>query len=546
MKFAGLRIAIVAAVCLLAAACSTLGAPHKPGTTTGSPSGAAADVSAPTALILDGSGSMTTADPSGPDGATAPRIEAAIDAAGRLIDSIPSGTQFTLLTYGTNASSAPGNEAAGCQDVTTLVPLGGLDATKAKNAVAGIAPRGYTPISLALQRAADNLPASGPQAIVLVSDGEDTCGKPPCDTASELHRQRPDLTISTIGFRTEGAGENDLSCIANTTNGLFVTADNSAQLASRLRATQDLTSARESLTATGLSGAEIGQQADDIRATHSDLPAVSSTGKVVIVWRDCDLTFVDGVLTGIAPRRGGRTVDGIAVGDPLSKATALYGEPVSVEQKSDGTTLAVLTADETAGTAYRITVDGSGSDAVIKRIVLCRCLSQAGNEQSPQHSADSTALTFGGTATIRAGMSESALASVGITPSTPKAHGCNTYPVPDADYLQVVAANGKVLGIKPVFTPEVNAAVHSAEGVKVGDTAASVRAAYKNNAKLSAKYLGLNSENVILAIDGSGKAIGFAFDGNRDASDAVPDSAVVKSISAGDQDLAQGFEVCSG
>lgn len=79
----------------------------------------------------------------------------------------------------------------------------------------------------------------------------------------------------------------------------------------------------------------------------------------------------------------------------------------------------------------------------------------------------------------------------------------------------------------------------------MGDTAADVRAAYKD-AKLTEEFSGLNSENIIRAVDSDGRAIGFSFDGNSGGSDAVPDSAVVQLIRAGTEDVARGFEVCSG
>ncbi|WP_168700551.1 hypothetical protein [Gordonia paraffinivorans] len=45
-----------------------------------------------------------------------------------------------------------------------------------RNAVDGLTPRGFTPIAESLRQAAATLPTDGDVAIVLVSDGEDTCG----------------------------------------------------------------------------------------------------------------------------------------------------------------------------------------------------------------------------------------------------------------------------------------------------------------------------------------------------------------------------------
>ncbi|MCF8608309.1 VWA domain-containing protein [Gordonia sp. HY442] len=525
------RFVGLVAVAVLVAACTSQGTPHASTSQDGQSSSSSTAPAVPTALVLDASMSMTEADAPGENGATVTRIEAARDAAGTLIESMPAGTQFTLLTYGTTAGSTPADKAAGCRDVTTLIPLASIDPRAAKDAVGAITPKGYTPIGLALQRAADNLPADGSQSIIVVSDGQDTCGVPSCDIASDLHRQRPDLTISTVGFRTDGAGEKDLSCIANATGGLFVTADDSAQLATRLGATQDLSTARNSLTSTGLNGAEIGQTADDIRATHGDLPAVNDSGEVVVLWRDCDLTFSDGVLTSIAPRNGARTVDGVTVGDPLSKAAGLYGDPVKSEPSTGDTRVVLLTADAEAGTAYKTTVDGSGDDATIKRIVLCRCLPTTGGKPDGGTSADATALTFGGTSEIQAGMAESDLASVGITGNGSRWRQCTEYTVPGTDLI-VRTSQGKVKVVYQAQGGEDLA--HTVEGIRAGDTAAEVRAAYKD-AKLTEefKFGPKASINIIRAVNDNGKAINFTFEGNSDGSVAVPDSAVVQQIRAG-------------
>ena len=141
----------------------------------------------PTVLILDASGSMTTADAPGP------RIDAAKKAAQGLVAALPDNATIGLTTYGTGTGSTPAEQTTGCQDVATLIPLGTLDRARFGAEITQLTPSGYTPISLALRRAADQLPANNSaQGIVLVSDGEDTCGTPPCDTAAQLKRAHPD------------------------------------------------------------------------------------------------------------------------------------------------------------------------------------------------------------------------------------------------------------------------------------------------------------------------------------------------------------------
>lgn len=328
---------------------------------------------APTVLILDGSGSMTQADAPGP------RMDAAKAAAHSLVAALPDGALVALETYGTSTGSADSDKAAGCRDVTTLLPLGPLDRATFGAALDRIVPSGYTPISMALETAVNQLPNDGkPQAVVLVSDGEDTCDTPPCDTAARIKQSHPGLTISTVGFKVDGSAADQLRCIADATGGLFVQAGNANQLAARLQATQNLDEANRSLSASGSQGIDLGATIADIRTKHPDFPEAGTSGSVVVVWHDCDFGFVDGVLDSIRPHDGGRTIDGITVGSPVTKAADLYGKPLETSANSDGTTSVVFDADPATSAAYKMAVEGFTSQngslsGTVKTVVLCRC-----------------------------------------------------------------------------------------------------------------------------------------------------------------------------
>lgn len=331
----------------------------------------------PTVLILDGSGSMIQADAPGP------RIDAAKNAAHGLIDALPDQSTLALQTYGTTTGSAEGDREAGCRDVSILLSLRPLERESMAAAIDSITPSGYTPISRALHVAADQLPSgSNPQAIVLVSDGEDTCGTPPCDTATELKKSRPGLTISTVGFKVDGLAADQLRCVAEVSGGIYVQAANADQLAARLLATQNIDQANSSLSSTGLGGVDLGSSIGDIRSAHPDFPAAATSGSVTVVWRDCDFTFTDGTLDSIAPRNGGRTIDGVTVGDPVERAAMLYGKPLAATKNSDGSAEVLFSADADTDHAYRTTVsdfeevNGTVIGTVTK-LILCRCKPQA-------------------------------------------------------------------------------------------------------------------------------------------------------------------------
>jgi hypothetical protein len=370
---------ILAIACVLLAGCGGTGGNQSSGQQGASSPANPKPVAVPTVLILDASGSMTEADAPGP------RIDAAKAAAQGLVDALPDDATIGLTTYGTGTGSSDAEKDAGCADVKTLIPLGSLDRDRMRSEISALRPSGYTPISLALRTAVSQLPADGSdQAIVLVSDGEDTCGAPPCDAATEAKRSHPGLTISTVGFKTEGAASDQLNCIATVTGGLFVQAANASQLAARLMAIQNVTEAKNSLSSNGIDDITLGKSLADIRRSHPDFPDASTSGTVTVVYVDCDFRFVDGVLDAIAPHNGGRTIDGVRPGTQISRATELYGKPVKSETNTDGSHSVIYSADPKTNAGYWILVDqyadaGGTIAGLVKAIVLCRCAPHSGS-----------------------------------------------------------------------------------------------------------------------------------------------------------------------
>lgn len=388
MMHAGIVATVVALVALVGVAAWTFGTHSPTGAEPSSKPGEAptpASVSVPTVLILDASGSMNQADAPGP------RIDAAKTAARGLVDALPDDATVGLETYGMGTGSTESEHDAGCQDVQRVIALGPLNRDEMRAHVDGLNASGYTPIGLALDRAAAQLPADdSAQAIVLVSDGEDTCDSAPCDRASQIKHTHPQLVISTVGFKTDGPASDQLKCIAAATGGIFVQAANASQLAARLIATQDPGQAQTALTSNGIGDIELGANVADIRTKHSDFPDAGTTGRITVVWRDCDYDFTDGTLDAIRPRNGGRTIDGLTVGSPLSKATELYGGPLSTTPNSGGTTTVTYDADPNTDAAYQMVIDGytsagtnNPSNGTVETIVLCRCKPQSGPIAKP-------------------------------------------------------------------------------------------------------------------------------------------------------------------
>lgn len=205
------------------------------------PSTALADETTATAapkvdLVLDVSGSMRARDIDGGS-----RMAAAKQAFNEVLDATPQEVQLGIRTLG---ADYPGDDRkTGCKDTAQLYPVGPLDRTEAKTAVATLTPTGWTPIGPALLKAAGDLEGGdGSKRIVLISDGEDTCAPlDPCEVAREIAAKGIGLTIDTLGLVPNAKMRVQLSCIAEATGGTYTSVEHTDELADRVNQLVDRT-----------------------------------------------------------------------------------------------------------------------------------------------------------------------------------------------------------------------------------------------------------------------------------------------------------------
>jgi hypothetical protein len=181
------------------------------------------------ALVLDGSGSMKAALP---DGST--RIDAAKAAVDHLVTTLDRRTRIALRVYGDQSPT----EKKDCKDTRLL---GAFDAVEASGAAIvrqarNIRPQGYTPITYAITLAARDLSAeeAGSRAVVLVSDGKETCPGDPCAAAKALADADAKLVVHTVGVGVDAVTRGQLQCIARMARGSYFDADSAAGLADAL------------------------------------------------------------------------------------------------------------------------------------------------------------------------------------------------------------------------------------------------------------------------------------------------------------------------
>jgi Ca-activated chloride channel homolog len=145
---------------------------------------------------------------------------------------LPNAAKFRkigLITYG------PGPYAQ-CNVTLDFRPM--PNATEPiMSVVNALNPAGKTPLVAAVMQAAEVLDYRSEQGvIVLLTDGEETCGGAPCDLGKLLRAKSRRLTVHVIGyqlkaFRWTGAQSFlDAKCLAEQTGGLYITAENRQDL----------------------------------------------------------------------------------------------------------------------------------------------------------------------------------------------------------------------------------------------------------------------------------------------------------------------------
>lgn len=208
---------------------------------------AAQDCATDAMIVFDGSASMAEIG-MGDSGA---RIVEARAAMAHILPEVEHVRRLGLLTYGPGPGSGAGSDfSRSCDSSRLMFAPAERAAARALAALDALRPDGMTPLSAAVEMAAETLGyRTRPAMIVLVTDGNETCGGRPCALADRLAARAADLTIHVIGYRAEADlfawnnpeqryGEASVTrCLPDATGGLFVDANTEDELVEALRRT---------------------------------------------------------------------------------------------------------------------------------------------------------------------------------------------------------------------------------------------------------------------------------------------------------------------
>lgn len=182
-------------------------------------------------IVFDASKSMAA---SAGDNTGLRRIDAVRSALARVLPRVAPKRRLGLITYGPGSRPACANVALELRPAINASAriMARLDALR---------PDGRTPLTRAVQRAAETLGfRDNPVTIVLVTDGEETCGGAPCALAKRLRAEGARTTVHVISYHIASAvgseGVFASRCLADETGGIYAATNTVDEVATALEA----------------------------------------------------------------------------------------------------------------------------------------------------------------------------------------------------------------------------------------------------------------------------------------------------------------------
>ncbi|MFA5950881.1 MAG: VWA domain-containing protein [Hyphomicrobium sp.] len=177
-------------------------------------------------LVFDASGSMAGTDMN----SISPRIGKVRQALEKVLPEVASERNLGLIVYGPGPYNV-------CETVDVRLRPAPNSAERIMAEVNAVSPAGRTPLTTGVRTAAEVLGYKSRAAtIVLITDGEETCGGDPCALAQKLKAEGQATTVHVIGYKDKLAikGPFGSRCLADTTGGEYVAVETTDQLVAAL------------------------------------------------------------------------------------------------------------------------------------------------------------------------------------------------------------------------------------------------------------------------------------------------------------------------
>ncbi len=169
-------------------------------------------------LIVDGSGSMKEPFP----GASS-RIDMAKRSVDNMVRGLPPGIEVGLIDF------------QSCDNVRRDKFYGDAERGQLIGEVSRLSPWGGTPLARSIERAGNIVSGDVESVIVVVSDGEESCGGDPCAAARALKAAKPKAIVNVIDISGDAGSRAVIQCVAQATGGQVLKADSAQDMMRKMQ-----------------------------------------------------------------------------------------------------------------------------------------------------------------------------------------------------------------------------------------------------------------------------------------------------------------------
>jgi hypothetical protein len=169
-------------------------------------------------LIVDGSGSMKEPFPG-----AASRIDMAKRSVENMVRGLPSGIEVGLIDF------------QSCDNVRRDKFYSDPERGQLIGEVNRLSPWGGTPLARSIERAGNIVSGDVESVIVVVSDGEESCGGDPCAAARALKAAKPKAIVNVIDISGDAGSRQVIQCVAQATGGQVLKADSAQEMMRKMQ-----------------------------------------------------------------------------------------------------------------------------------------------------------------------------------------------------------------------------------------------------------------------------------------------------------------------
>jgi len=179
-------------------------------------------------IALDASGSMNGKVAGGQ------KMEIAKQAINNFVDTLPERANVGLIVYGHKGSNSESQKQESCAGVEPVYQIGKLNKGEFLRVVNSFNPTGWTPLASAIAKSGEALNGQTSETstnlVYVVSDGIETCGGNPVQSAKNLNQSNIKAVVNIIGFDVDNAAQTQLKQAASAGGGQYFDAKNSDEL----------------------------------------------------------------------------------------------------------------------------------------------------------------------------------------------------------------------------------------------------------------------------------------------------------------------------